>query len=622
MVWQNTWRAALWLFPQKLTPYLWLHMTPDQWITLAIVLVAVILFVTEWLSVDVIGMVIISLFMVSGVLTPSEAVKGFSNTATVTIAAMFALSAAILKTGQLGAIGYYLSKVLVKSKTKGILLIMIITGVISAFINNTPVVAVLIPIIIAASVKAKISPSKILIPLSFASMFGGVCTLIGTSTNILVSSIAEENGLRGFGMFEMAPLGLIFFATGVVYLIFFGSKLIPDRGSVKELTQKFEMENYLTDIRILPEAPSVGKVVSESPIIKELEIDVIGFRRDSERFSELHYSEVLKAGDVLRLRGNITQIKKIRAREGIEIIEGKWNDEHLTSKDVSIAEAIISPNSELDHKTISETRFKLQYKAIVLAIKGRKGILHEKLSQTVLKSGDLLLLRIKNEFLKDLKSPDRINESPLLIISEAEEQKPVELKKLIIVFSILFFVILLAALNIIPIMASSIIGVTMLVIFRSLTIKEAYQAINWQVVFLIAGAISMGLAMEKTGTAQLGAEKLIGLFGDWGPTALLSVLYLLSFLLTGIISNSAAAVLLAPIAISTANSLGVDARPFLFAIAFAASSSFITPVGYQTNTMIYAAGNYKFTDFFRVGLPLNIIFWVLATLLIPIFYSY
>jgi di/tricarboxylate transporter len=597
-------------------------MTPEQWITLGIVLVAVILFVTEWLSVDVIGMVIISLFMVSGVLSPSEAVKGFSNTATVTIAAMFALSAAILNTGQLGAIGYYLSKVLVKSKTKGILLIMIITGIISAFINNTPVVAVFIPIILAASVKAKISPSKILIPLSFASMFGGVCTLIGTSTNILVSSIAEENGLSGFGMFEMAPLGLIFFATGVVYLIFFGPKLIPDRGAVKELTQKFEMENYLTDIRLLPQAPSVGKVVSESPIIKELEIDVIGFRRDSEVFSELHYSEVLKAGDVLRLRVNITQIKKIRAREGIEILEGKWNDEYLTSKDVSIAEAIVTPNSELDHKTISETRFKLQYKAIVLAIKGRKGILHEKLSQTVLKSGDLLLLRIKNEFLNDLKSPNRINESPLLIISETEEKKPVELKKLIIVFSVLFFVILLAALKIIPIMASSIMGVTLLIIFRSLTIKEAYQAINWQVIFLIAGAISMGIAMEKTGTAKLGAEKLIGLFGDWGPTALLSVLYLLSFLLTGIISNSAAAVLLAPIAISTANSLGVNAQPFLFAIAFAASSSFITPVGYQTNTMIYATGNYKFTDFFRVGLPLNIIFWILATLLIPIFYTF
>jgi di/tricarboxylate transporter len=384
-------------------------MTTDQWITIGIIIIAVILFITEWLSVDVIGLVIISLFMVSGVLTPSEAVKGFSNSATVTIAAMFALSAAILKTGQLGAIGYYLSKVLVKSKTKGILLIMILTGVISAFINNTPVVAVFIPIILAASAKAKISASKTLIPLSFASMFGGVCTLIGTSTNILVSSIAEEKGLQRFGMFEMAPLGLIFFATGCVYLIFFSSKLIPDRGAVEDLTQKFEMANYLTDIRLLPQAPSVGKTISESPIIKELEIDIIGFRRDTEKFSELHYSEVLEVGDVLRLRVNISQIKKIQAREGIEIIEGKWKDEDLSSKEVSIVEAIVTPNSELHHKTISETRFKYQYKAIVLAIKGRKGILHEKLSRTILNSGDLLLLRIKNKFLDDLKSPELIN---------------------------------------------------------------------------------------------------------------------------------------------------------------------------------------------------------------------
>lgn len=597
-------------------------MTADQWITIVIIMVAVILFITEWLSVDLIGLVVISLFMVSGVLTPSEAVKGFSNSATVTIAAMFALSAAILKTGQLGAIGSYLTKSLVKSKTKGIIIIIIFTGVISAFINNTPVVAVFIPIILAASVKAKISASKILIPLSFAAMFGGLCTLIGTSSNILVSSIAEENGVRGFGMFEMAPLGLIFFATGSLYLIIFGSKLIPDRGAVKDLTQKFKMENYLTDIRILPGAPSVGKTISESPIIKKLEIDIIGFSRDSEKFSEPNYSEVFKAGDVLRLRANITQIKNIQAREGIEIIEGKWKDEDLSSKDFCIAEAIITPNSELQHKTISESRFKHQFKAIVLAIKGRKGILHEKLSRTVLKSGDLLLLRIKNEFIDDLKSPDLINESPLMIISETEEKKPVKKKKVIIVVSVLFFVVVMAAFNIIPIMASSIIGVTVLVILRSITIKEVYKAINWQVIFLIAGAISMGTAMENSGTAKLVAEKLIELFGNWGPIALVSVLYFLSFMLTGIISNSATAVLLAPIAISTANTLGVDPRPFLFAIAFAASSSFYTPVGYQTNTMIYAAGNYKFTDFFRVGFPLNIIFWILATLLIPLFYNF
>jgi di/tricarboxylate transporter len=597
-------------------------MTVDQWITLGIVMIAVILFITEWLSVDLIGLVIISLFMVSGVLTPSEAVRGFSNSATVTIAAMFVLSAAIIKTGQLGAIGHYVSKQLVKNKTKGIIIIMILTGVISAFINNTPVVAVFIPIILAASAKAKISASKILIPLSFASMFGGVCTLIGTSTNILVSSIAEENGLPGFGLFEMAPLGLVFFATGCVYLIFFGSKLIPDRGAVKGLTQKFEMEHYFTDVRLLPQAPSVGKTISESLIIKELEADVIGFRRDSEEFSEINYSEVLRAGDVLRLRANKTQIKKIQDREGIEIIEGKWKDEYLNSRNVSIAEAIITPNSELHDKTISETRFKQQYKAIVLAIKGRKGILHEKLSRTVLKSGDLLLLRIKNEALNDFKNPDRINESPFLIISETEEKMPVKKKSLLIVISVLFCVIALAAFNIIPIMASSIIGVTLLVIFRSLTINEVYKAINWQVIFLIAGAISMGTAMESSGTAKLIAEKLIELFGNWSPIVLLSVLYLLSSILTEIITNSATAVLLAPIAISAANTFGVDARPFLFAIAFAASSSFLTPVGYQTNTMIYAAGNYKFTDFFRVGLPLNIIFWILATLLIPLFYNF
>jgi di/tricarboxylate transporter len=252
-------------------------MTIDQWFTIGIIIVAVILFITEWLSVDLVGLVIISMLMISGVLTPIDAVGGFSNSATVTIMAMYGLSASILNTGQLVNIGNYLSKVLVKNRTKGLLLIMIFAGVISAFINNTPVVAVFIPIILSACAKAKISPSKILIPLSFASMFGGLCTLIGTSTNILVSGIAETEGVAPFGMFEMAPVGIFFFGAGVLYLLFAGNKLIPERTTSNELTKKYDMGNYLTDIRILPGAPSIGKTISQSPITTNLKIEIIVF---------------------------------------------------------------------------------------------------------------------------------------------------------------------------------------------------------------------------------------------------------------------------------------------------------------------------------------------------------
>lgn len=597
-------------------------MTADIWITIGIMIVAVILFATEWFSVDIIGLVLISLFIVTGILTPTEAVRGFSDSATVTIAAMFALSAALIKTGELAKIGQFLSGVLEKNRVLGILMVMIFTGIISAFINNTPVVAVLIPVILAASFKTKISTSKLLIPLSFASMFGGMCTLIGTSANILVSSIAVEKGIPAIGMFEMAPIGLIFFATGCIYLILFGNKLIPDRGLTDELTEKFGIGPYLTDIRFEPDAPSVGKKIAESALVKELDIDIIGFKRETKKFIDPNFNEIIKSGDILRVRCNIDQITKIQAREHIQITKEELKDTDLRSESSSLVEAVITPNSELNQKKLSRARFRERYNAIVLAIRGREGVQYERLSRTTLKSGDVLLLRINNKFLENLKNTSQVNETPFLIISEKEEKKPVDKMKLFTAIAVIAMVVALAGFNILPIMASSIIGVTLLIIFGCITIKEVYKAINWEIIFMLAGTISLGIAIERSGTAKLMAEQLIYYFGHWGPAALVSVLYLTSSLLTELISNSATAILLTPIAISLAETMGVDARPFLFAIAFAASASFLTPVGYQTNTMIYSVGNYRFTDFFRVGLPLNIIFWILATLLIPVLYKF
>jgi di/tricarboxylate transporter len=561
--------------------------------------------------------------MISGVLTPLEAVGGFSNSATITIMAMFGLSAAILNTGQLVNIGNYLSKVLVKNRTKGLLLIMVFAGVISAFINNTPVVAVFIPIILSASAEAKISPSKVLIPLSFASMFGGLCSLIGTSTNIIVSGIAETEGLAPFGMFEMAPVGIFLFGAGVLYLLLAGNKLIPDRTISKQLTKKYDMGDYLTDIRILPGAPSIGKTISQSPIITDLKIDIIGFRKKQAHFSKPNYSTILEPDDVLRLSCNFQQISTIKQREGVEIIQGNIiSEEEQRTKDTTLAEALITPGSELQGKTISQTKFKHQFGAVVLAIRSRRGILHTRLTRAVLRPGDILLLSGDKELFAEYKSGANIIENPFIIISEKEEKIKVNKRNLMIVFSILILVVLLPSLDILPILASSIIGISVLVLLRSITMAQIYTAIDWNVIFLLAGTLSLGIAMQKTGTDKLMAENILKYFGSWGPVALVSVLYFVTTILTELISNSASAVLLTPIAISMADSMGVDAKPFLFAIMFAASASFMTPVGYQTNTMIYAAGNYKFFDFFRIGAPLNLLFWILASILIPLFYKF
>jgi di/tricarboxylate transporter len=597
-------------------------MTTEQWLTIGIVVIAVLLFISEWLTVDLIGLILISLLIITGILTPSEAVRGFSNSATITIASMFVLSAALLKTGQLKFIANYFSGLLIRNKTAGILLLMLFAGIISAFINNTPVVAVFIPIVLDAAVKAGISASKILIPLSFASMFGGLCSLIGTSSNILVSDIAVEHKLPAFGMFEMLPAGIVFFAVGILYLLV-ANKLIPARNVPDTLTVKYHIGNYLTDVQLLPNSPSIGRAISESPLYNELKIEIIGFRRSSEQIAEPNYATVLQEGDILRISGNIEQIKKIQVRQGIEILkENEWKQSIKEPENLVLAEALITPGSELEGKTLSQANFKTTYGAFALAIRSRMLLFKKKMHKTMLGAGDVLLISTKKEVLDVYKQKQNQQETPFLIISEIETDQKVNWKQTAFVVFIIAFVILLASFNILPIVASSVVGVTVLVLSGFIDMQEVYKAINWKIIFLIAGSISLGLALEKTDTAKFMAEELIGFVGGMGPIAMLSALYLITSILTELISNAASAVLLSPVAISAAEVMDVSSRPFLLAIMFAASASFMTPVGYQTNTMIYSAGNYKYADFFRVGAPLNLIFWILATLLIPLFFKF
>jgi di/tricarboxylate transporter len=597
-------------------------MTTEQWLTIGIVVIAVLLFISEWLTVDLIGLILISLLIITGILTPSEAVRGFSNSATITIASMFVLSAALLKTGQLKFIANYFSGLLIRNKTAGILLLMLFAGIISAFINNTPVVAVFIPIVLDAAVKAGISASKILIPLSFASMFGGLCSLIGTSSNILVSDIAVEHKLPAFGMFEMLPAGIVFFAVGILYLLV-ANKLIPARNVPDTLTVKYHIGNYLTDVLLLPNSPSIGRAISESPLYNELKIEIIGFRRSSEQIAEPNYATVLQEGDILRISGNIEQIKKIQVRQGIEILkENEWKQSIKEPENLVLAEALITPGSELEGKTLSQANFKTTYGAFALAIRSRMLLFKKKMHKTMLGAGDVLLISTKKEVLDVYKQKQNQQETPFLIISEIETDQKVNWKQTAFVVFIIAFVILLASFNILPIVASSVVGVTVLVLSGFIDMQEVYKAINWKIIFLIAGSISLGLALEKTDTAKFMAEELIGFVGGMGPIAMLSALYLITSILTELISNAASAVLLSPVAISAAEVMDVSSRPFLLAIMFAASASFMTPVGYQTNTMIYSAGNYKYADFFRVGAPLNLIFWILATLLIPLFFKF
>lgn len=584
----------------------------ELWLTLAVLAGAVYLFVTEKLPVEVVGLLALVCLLVFRVLTPGEALSGFSSPATITVAAMFVLSAGLQGSGALQGLGNALARI--RWSWLFALVMMLLVALVSAFVNNTAAVAVFLPIVIAASVANRRPPSKFLIPLSFAAQFGGVCTLVGTSTNLLVDSLARQSGHAGFGLFEFSRLGMVFVAVGVAYLMLVRRFLLPDLGTPRP-DETDRRGRYLVELLASEKSAAIGKRGSEVLPSDAEDVTVLEIFRGGEILPSPR-NEVVQEGDRLLVRGDWREIERVRKRLKLEFdhvardLAGNPDTGRLH------VEVMVAPGSHLVGQTIAGMRFGHTYRCRVHGLSRLRLSQRQPLDRIPLMVGDILLLDAPETTVAALRA------DPGLVVMGQRAQPRVDTRRAWLSILVLAGVIAAAGLGWLPIVAAALLGCVALVALRCLQPEEAYAAIDWRVILLLAGVLPLGIALQVSGGADWLAARTIGVFGAFGPLATLAAVYLLTAVLTEVMSNNAAAVLVVPIALATADTLGVDSKPFLVAVAFAASTSFATPVGYQTNTMVYSAGGYRFADFTRIGVPLNLIFWGLAVLLIPRYFPF
>jgi len=589
----------------------------DSLILLALLIGALILFISDRLSPDLVTMFMLAVLLLFKLVTPVEAVSGFSNSATITIGAMFILSAGLIHTGVVDYLAFMADKRIKNSNIGLLLFIIIIAGGASAFINNTAVVAVFLPVIIKISRERGMSPSKFLIPLSYAAILGGNLTLIGSSTNILISSISKSYGYEEFKIFEFSTIGLILFAVGGLYILLFSYKLLPHRASTGDLTKNYRMRRYLTEITVTADSPMIGKSLTDRKIAETYDVHILEIIRGDKQIWRKLKSTLIKDQDVLLARGGVEDIIKFtKAEHLLNLSEAVIGDRDLQTEDVILAEAVIAPNSKLIGYTVKEINFRQRYGAFVLAIQTHGRTLRNQIGSISLSFGDSLLIQGSADTLQNL------NGNQDFLMTEEVQLENFRTNKALVATGIILSVVLLSVFEVFPIMVAAIFGAIAMVTSGCINIKEAYANIDWMVIILIAGMIPIGIAIEKSGLAIIVAENVLKIFGDLSPIFLLSGLYIGTVLLTSVLSNTATAIVIAPIAISMAITLGVNPKPFLMATMFGASTSLITPIGYQTNTLVYGPGKYKFFDYFKIGLPLNLIAWLLVTLLIPVFWPF
>ena len=591
-------------------------------LTLGVVLLALVCFVGEWFPADVTAIAVMVMLMTLGLVTPEEGISGFSNSATITVLAMFILSAGIDRTGAVQSVSRWFMAWGGRRASRQILVMGGIVGPISGFINNTAVVAVFLPIVEDWCRKQGIAPSKLLMPLSYVTVLGGMLTVIGTSTNVLASGLSEDLGYGTFGLFQFTLVGLITGTMGLLYLAFVAPRWLPQRQSsgIDPVLQRYGLNNYISEIVIPPGSNLVGQSLQSSQLQRKFDLDVMELIRDGSHFSQPIADKRLQAGDVLLVRGNPDCLLQIKETQGIEILpEVKFGqagaEPVLTAGEEGIAEVLLLPNAEIVGSTLKETRFRQRYNATVLAIQQGQTLVRDRLGRVPLQFGDVLLVQGPKQSLLGLQT------HPGFVLTQQRDVETLRRERAWVAIAILVAVVILAALEWVPILVSAWIGVVLMLLTGCLKPGELYSSVRWDVIFLLAGLIPLGIAMENSGATQWLADRMVALGGNWSGYALLTLFFIITSLVTEILSNNACVVLLLPIAAKVAESLSLNPYAFMFTVMFAASNSFMTPIGYQTNTMVYGPGGYRFTDFLRVGTPLNLLMALITPPLIIVFYG-
>jgi di/tricarboxylate transporter len=592
-------------------------MTPEIALTLVIILVAIILFATEKLRVDLVALLVLIAVSVTGLVSKEEVFLGFANPAVITIWAVYIVSGGLFKTGVADAIGSLILRLSGASEIRLIFVIMLICGIMSSFMNNVGAVAVLMPAVIGIARKTNIPVSKLLIPLAFSSLLGGKMTLIGTPANILAQGILVARGLDGFGFFEITPIGAIVLATGIIYMLLIGRHLLPVRQKPDDSLETINLREYISQVQIGADSPLVGKNIYESELGSEYDLILISIIREGETISQFHRDLVIEESDCLVIEGSPQNL--LAAQEALKLDIQVDHDIQLSELDTGqshIYEATLAPRSTMVGRTLNEVNFRDQFGFSALAIGREGGIITENLRDVKLHFGDKLLL---------IGTPGRVQMlqkgSEFLVLEPIEVQRR-RRNKAPLAAGIMLLVIGLAIFSNLGIATAMVIGSVLMVITGCLNMDEAYQSIDWRTVFLVGGMLSLGVAMENTGTAQYLANILLNTFGDFGPLGLLAGIYILSALITQPMSNAAAIVLMVPIAVDTALSLNVNYLTFTMAVVIGAATSFLSPVGHKANVLVFGPGGYRFLDYTKVGFLLTIALFIVSMIFLPIIWPF